>query len=342
MHGRPFIVPVFVPHAGCPHHCVFCNQKSITGHGDAMLSPGHVRDRITEFLGFKGPHRGLVEVAFYGGNFLAMPASYRKALMDEAQDFIRKGKVNSLRFSTRPDTVTISSLETLEPYSVGTIELGAQSMDNAILCLCQRGHRAEDTCKAVELLKSRGIVVGIQIMPGLPGDTTESILETGSKVASLEPDFVRIYPTVVVKDTVLEKWFLSGRYEPLALHQAVETAKALWLLFKKHNIPVIRMGLQPTDSLLAPGNVVAGPFHPAFGHLVYSEVFFDLAVRELERQQGLSKNVTLLVFPDDVPKVMGQNKANIKRLTKRFNLDTIHVVADVTVPENTVRVTQGP
>jgi len=175
-------------------------------------------------------------------------------------------------------------------------------------------------------------------MPGLPGDTAASILETGCKVAALRPDFVRIYPTVVVKDTVLESWFLSGRYEPLSLNQAVNTAKELFLLFQNHDIPVIRLGLQTTDSLLEPGNVVAGPFHPAFGHLVYSEVFFDLAVRELTGQKALPKMVTLLVYPDDVPKVVGQNKMNIKRLTKRFNLDAIRVMADSTVPENTVRV----
>jgi histone acetyltransferase (RNA polymerase elongator complex component) len=342
MDRRPFIVPVFVPHGGCPHHCVFCNQKSITGHGDATLSPGQVRNRISRFLEHKGSRRGLVEVAFYGGSFLALPATYQRALMDEAQDFIEKGRVNSLRFSTRPDTIAITSLDTLNPYSVGAIELGAQSMDNAVLSLCQRGHRAEDTCRAVALLKSRGFAVGIQIMPGLPGDTTQSIIETGRRVASLEPDFVRIYPTIVVKHTVLEKWFLSGRYEPLTLDQAVETSKTLWLLFEKHNIPVIRMGLQPNDSLLAPGNVVAGPFHPAFGHLVYSEVFFHLAVRELERQRGLSKKVTLAVFPNAVPKTVGQNKRNVERLAERFNLDAIRVMADATVPDNTVRVVGAP
>jgi histone acetyltransferase (RNA polymerase elongator complex component) len=342
MRRGPFIVPAFIPHAGCPHHCIFCNQKTITGHGNAAPSPDHIHKNISRFLAFKDPRRGLVEVAFYGGNFLGLPVAYRNALLDKAQDFIYKGSVNSLRCSTRPDTVTISNLETLEPYSLTTVELGAQSMDNAVLCLCRRGHSAEDTCKAVALLKSRKIAVGIQIMPGLPGDTTASMLETGSRVASLEPDFVRIYPTVVVRDTALEKWFLSGRYEPLALHQAVETTKALWLLFKKHDIPVIRMGLQPSDSLLTPGNVVAGPFHPAFGHMVYSEVFFDLLVREFERHETLPKNVTLLVFPGDVPKVIGQYKTNIKRLIKRFRLDTIRVMADVSIPKDTAKMVQGP
>jgi histone acetyltransferase (RNA polymerase elongator complex component) len=338
MPRRPFIIPVFVPHAGCPHRCVFCNQKSITGHEEAILSPAALTERITEFLGLKGLRRGSVEVAFYGGNFLGLPTRESMALLDEAQNFVRQGKVDSLRFSTRPDTVSLSTIGTLDPYSVGTVELGAQSMDDAVLRLSRRGHTAEDTCRAVGLLKSKSLFVGIQIMPGLPGDTRDSILKTGFRVASLKPDFVRIYPTVVVKDTLLESWFLSGLYEPLSLGQAVKMTKELLLLFKKHNIPVVRMGLQATDSLLKPGNIVAGPFHPAFGHLVYSEFFLDLAIRAVEGQERLSKRIGFRVFPEDVPKLVGQNRENIKRLTSRFKLRDICVIADPQIPKNTVRI----
>ncbi len=337
---KPFIIPLFIPHMGCPHRCVFCNQTSITGHNDGSLSPQQIRETISEFLGFKGKNRGSVEVAFYGGNFLGLPESYRQSLLDEAQGFVEKGQVNSIRFSTRPDTITSDALDALAPYAVRVVEVGAQSMDDIVLSLSRRGHTAVDTRNAVKLLKDRGLWVGLQIMPGLPGDTPESILETGRGVAELKPDFVRIYPTVVVKNTVLEKWYNSGRYKPLSLADAIGLTKRLYLVFKARDILVIRMGLQATGSLLETGVVVAGPFHPAFGHLVHSAVFLDIATRELERQETVSRKVALKVHPHDVPKVKGLKNHNIKKLILRFELEELQVLSDPAVSEDTVRVVE--
>ncbi|MBW1740130.1 MAG: radical SAM protein [Deltaproteobacteria bacterium] len=338
MRFKPFIIPVFIPNMGCPHRCVFCDQVSITGQKDGGLSPLQVRERISRFLDFKGGQRGPVEVAFYGGNFLGLPTSYRQPLLDEAQMFVEKGLVDSIRFSTRPDTVTHNTLKAIAPYSVQVVEVGAQSMDETVLSLSRRGHTAEDTGNAVKLLKGYGLRVGLQIMPGLPGDTTESILETGRRVAELRPDFVRIYPTVVVKDTVLEKWYHEGRFIPLSLTDAIKVTKRLYLLFKARGIWVIRMGLQVTESLLEPGAVIAGPFHPAFGHLVYSAVFFDFAARELEMQEMLSKRVTLKVHPHDMSKLKGFKNRNIMQLIQRFNLEELQVLPDPDVPQDMVTI----
>lgn len=337
---KPYIIPIFLPNKGCPHRCVFCDQSSITGENDGQSLPKQVRERISEFLNFKGKHRGSVEVAFYGGNFLGLPESYRQSLLDEAQGFVEKGQVNSIRFSTRPDTITSDALNALTPYAVRVVEVGAQSMDDNVLALSQRGHTAEDTSNAVILLKDCGLWVGLQIMPGLPGDTPESILETGRRVAELKPDFVRIYPTVVVKNTVLEKWYNSGRYKPLSLADAIGLTKRLYLVFKARGISVIRMGLQATESLLETGAVVAGPFHPAFGHLVHSAVFLDIATRELERQETVSRKVALKAHPHDVPKVKGLKNQNIKKLILRFELEELQVLSDPAVPEDTMRVVE--
>jgi histone acetyltransferase (RNA polymerase elongator complex component) len=337
---KPFIIPLFIPHMGCPHRCVFCNQASITGRKDGKLSLQQVRETISEFLGFKGRHRSPVEVAFYGGNFLGLRQSYRQSILDGAQGFVEKGRVNSIRFSTRPDTITHEVLNALAPYTVQVVEVGAQSMDDTVLSLSRRGHTSEDTRKSVKLLKDRGLTVGLQIMPGLPGDTPESILETGSRVAELKPDLVRIYPTVVVKNTVLEKWYKLRRFEPLSLTDAVELTKKLYLLFKARGILVIRMGLQATGSLLEPGAVVAGPFHSAFGHLVHSAVFLDLAARELEMQGMLLKRAALRVHPQDVPKLKGLKNRNMRQLIRRFGLEELQVLSDPTVPENSVRVVE--
>ena len=283
-----------------------------------------------------------MEVAFYGGNFLGLPASYTRSLLDEAQRYVETGRVESIRFSTRPDTVTNDSLKALAPYAVRVVEVGAQSMDDTVLSASRRGHTAEDTAKAVRLLKACGLAAGLQIMPGLPGDTPESILETGRRAAELQPDFVRIYPAVVLKNTVLEKWFHDGRFKPLSLADAVELSRRLYLLFTASGISVIRMGLQATDSLLEPGNIVAGPFHPAFGHLVHSAVFFDKATRELERQMALSRRLAIKVSPRDVSRMKGLRNHNIKQLIERFDLEQLQILPDSTVPENTVKVEPLP
>jgi len=335
---KPFMIPLFIPNMGCPHRCVFCNQMSITGQEHTRLSAQQVQETISRFLGFKAHHRGRVEVAFYGGTFLGLPKPYQQSLLDEAQRFVEKGQVNSIRFSTRPDTITSAALTALAPYTVKVVEVGAQSMDDTVLSLSRRGHTAEHTRDAVKCLQGHGLTVGLQIMPGLPGDTSGSILETGRSVAELKPDFVRIYPTVVVKNTVLEKWYGSGRYKPLPLADAVDLTKRLYLLFQASGIQVIRMGLQATGSLLEPGAVVAGPFHPAFGHLVHSAIFLDLAARELDMQKTLSKRITLKVHPHDVPKLKGLKNYNVSLLTQRFHLEELQVLPDLAVPQNMLRV----
>ena len=338
MSRKPFIVPVFIPHIGCPHRCVFCNQKSITGSRNDRLSPNQIKEQISEFLGFKGDNRGRVEVAFYGGNFLGLNTSYRNSFLKQVQEFVNTGRVDSIRFSTRPDTISSTSLEELTPYSVGAVEIGLQSMDDNVLTMSQRGHSANDSSTAVEILKNRGINVGLQIMPGLPGDTLQSILKTGNRVVELKPDFVRIYPTVVIRDTTLEKWYNSGKFEPLSLYEAVDVTKRLYLLFEGEGISVIRMGLHAGSSLLEPGNIVAGPFHPAFGHLVHSAIFFDLAARKLETQNDIPNRVKLIVHPEDISKAIGFKKENVNRLTEQFGVKELCFVPDQEIPRGTVEI----
>jgi len=342
MSPRPFIVPIFIPNMGCPHRCVFCDQASITGHGGGSVARRQVREQISEFLNLGTRRREPIEVAFYGGNFLGLPAVYRQTLMDVVQEFVENGRVSGIRFSTRPDTVTEDTFETLRPYTVRVVEVGGQSMDDTVLSMCRRGHTADDTKNAVEQLKAHGLAPGVQVMPGLPGDTLESIFETGRSVAALKPDAVRIYPTVVVKNTVLERWYRSGQFKPLSLTEAVEAIKGLYLLFQAHGIPVIRMGLQTTPSLQEPGTVVAGPFHPAFGHLVHSAIFLDLAAGALETRKTASKRISLSVHPHDVSKLKGLKNANIRQLIQRFHLKALQVLPDPALPQNALRVAELP
>jgi len=326
--GKPFVIPLFIPHMGCPNRCVFCDQNTIVGGGQKPPSPSEAAEAIQRFLVFKTGERSSSEVAFYGGNFLGLQIDYRNALLAVAQRFVDEGRIDGIRFSTRPDTISEASVRGLAPYRITTIELGVQSLDDRVLAASRRGHTAEDSRRAVAVLKAWGGDIGLQIMPGLPGDTPASIEKTGRGIVELTPRFVRIYPTVVVKGTTLAGWYRSGRFRPLSLDAAVTQVKALYSLFKGQGISVIRMGLQGSDELVKPGSLVAGPYHPAFGHLVYSALFLDRMVDRFAAMGALPKRLNVRVNPRDVARAVGERRKNIRFLKDRFRLEDLRVMSD--------------
>ena len=209
---KPFIIPVFIPHAGCSFRCIFCNQHPLTCTSDALMTAENLRERIRSFLKYKGKHRSPVQVSFYGGNFLGLKEGTIRSLLGEATAFIKNGHVDSIRFSTRPDTITDQRLEILREYPVKTVEIGVQSMDDRVLEKSRRGHSAADTIRSVTLLKRYGFEIGLQMMIGLPTDTEDTAVKSARRIAELEPDFVRIYPTIVLAGSVLAKWYQRGDY----------------------------------------------------------------------------------------------------------------------------------
>jgi len=325
---RPLIIPVFLPHAGCPHQCVFCNQVSITGSRHDAIDPDQIRSHIHQFLQYKSKRRKPVQISFYGGNFLGLNPGDITRLLDLTAEFIRQGQAESIRFSTRPDTITPETLSIVASYPVETVELGVQSMDDHVLTQTERGHNAEDTVRAVEQLKAQQFKIGLQIMVGLPGDNKDRALFSAEKIAALQPDFVRIYPTVVVRNSKLARWYQDGRYTPLSLAKAVTLTKNIYLLFKKHNLPVIRMGLQAAEELEDDSTVLAGPYHPAFGHLVYSELFFDDAREAIENLKTLADTITIAVNPRSISKMRGLNNVNIDKLKRQYDFKSVEVVPD--------------
>ncbi|WP_373497852.1 elongator complex protein 3 [Desulfococcus sp.] len=335
---KPFIIPVFIPHAGCPHRCVFCSQEDITRQGGGPYPSEAVRARIDAFLKFKGPGRGEVQVSFYGGNFLGLEPAEILRLLAGADRFVRSGAVDGIRFSTRPDTITPDRLDLLSEFPVAVVELGAQSMDDGVLAEARRGHTAADTRAAVLRLKSRGLSVGLQMMAGLPGDTPEKTCGTAREIADLSPDFVRIYPTLVLKNSLLAAWHRQGRYAPLSLEDAVALVARLHAFFVRKGIPVIRMGLQASESLNDAGTVVAGPYHPAFGHLVYSRQFLSCASKLLENEAAGSSPVVIQVHPRNISRMRGLGNKNIEILKKMFHIDRIAVIPNPAVSMTAVRV----
>jgi len=261
------IIPIFVPFGGCPERCVFCNQQSITGRAEGP-SIKEVTDTIERYLA-TWTRGGRKEVAFYGGSFTGLPAGIQEGYLMAASRFVREGLIDGLRVSTRPDYIDPERVGFLKEHGVDTVELGAQSMSERVLRLSGRGHGPEDTARAVGWLKEAGITTGVQLMPGLPGDTAATAVASAKRVASLGPDFVRIYPTLVVRDTPLYESFKRGEYTPWELDDMVSLCRRISLVFKEAGIKVIRMGLQPTEELREA--FVAGPFHPSFRDLVERE-----------------------------------------------------------------------
>ena len=335
---RPFIIPIFLPHAGCPHQCVFCNQVSITGTKPEAVDQEKIRTQIQEFLKYKTESRKPVQIAFFGGNFLGLKPKEIKFWLTLADEFVSQGLADGIRFSTRPDTIDAARLDRLDNYPVSIVELGVQSMDDDVLALAERGHSAADTVRAVKALKRQRLGIGLQMMVGLPGDSEARTLATARKIAELNPDCVRVYPTVVVENSRLAHWFKKGEYKPLSLKAAVSLVKKVYLIFQNEGIAVIRMGLQATDDLEDGSTVLAGPHHPAFGHMVYSEVFYDKAVAASESARSTSKTLTISVNPSSISKMRGLNNSNIKKLKKKFGFYSVDVRADTSLAKEEVNI----
>ena len=322
---KQYIIPIFVPHLGCPNDCVFCNQKSISGQ-KKQVTKEDVKNIIEEHLKYIKKD-SKVEVAFFGGSFTGIEEEKQEELLAAAYEYIKQKKVDSIRISTRPDYIDKKILKRLKKYKVKTIELGVQSANDYILKKAGRGHTFEDVVKASKLIKWYGFDLGHQMMVGLPESTTVDEINTAKQLIKLKPKMVRIYPVLVIKNTKLEKDYNDGKYKPLTVTQAVEVCKELVKLFVKKHIEVIRIGLQPTDTITNPENdkseVVAGPFHPAFRQLVESGMWYDVIVEKIKQLNTKVKEVVVTVNPADVNNVIGQRKDNINNLRDVYDVNLI-------------------
>ncbi len=313
------IIPVFVPHVGCPNNCVFCDQKKISG----ALSPASSEDvsRAIENAAAVIPEGETAELAFYGGSFTAIPPAEQEALLAAAR---RYDVVGPIRVSTRPDRIDEAALALLKAYGVETVELGAQSMDDEVLRLSGRGHKACDTERAAKLVKASGFGLILQMMTGLPGDTAEKTLATARRIASLGPDGVRIYPTVIIRDTPLEDMWRAGKYKEHTVAEAAEWCVPVVQTFWDAGITIIRLGLNPTDDLSG-GDAVAGAYHPALGTLVYSRLYYERA-RELLARAGELERATLGVEQRAVSYMAGLRRENVLALEREFEPVKIRII----------------
>lgn len=317
------IIPIFVPNAGCPHDCCFCDQKKISGKS-AMPTVEEIQNNIAGYFDIVENY-SKVQIAFFGGSFTAIPREVQKMYLETVSPYIKNGTVTSLRLSTRPDYIDDEVLLMLREYGVETIELGAQSMDDDVLLCSGRGHTAQDTVRASELIRAYGFELGLQTMTGLPGASYESDLHTAEKIIELKPKLVRIYPTVVIRDTFLHKMYENGRYIPPTIDETVDLCAKLMLMYGENDIKVIRMGLQATDGISLGEDVVAGPYHPAFGQLVKSRIAYEKLLKAAETQKG--KVFTTSVPESELSDYIGQRKCNIYKLKEQFGYEKVIIKA---------------
>ncbi len=328
------IVPIFIPHQGCPYRCVFCNQNEISGvekeEDQARLDSAfntYLKSRPLEEL---PPIR---EAAFYGGTFTALPVPRQEFLLSSVQGWVNQGYIQSLRLSTHPGAVDAGALALLGKYSVKTIELGVQSTNPEVLRQSGRGDTPESLERSIHLIRSKGYQLGLQLMLGLPGDSEEIFEQSVSDTLQFKPDFVRIYPALVVRETALFEMYKTGEYVPWSLDRTVNALKRAVKRFEGAGIPVIRLGLHPEPSLLA--NIVAGPHHPALRSLVDSRICFDTLSDLLSREDILPDRVTFKVPLRKISNYTGHRKENILMLKEKFAIKELVFMQapDLIIPE---------
>lgn len=303
-------ISIFIPHNGCPNKCSFCNQKKITGK-QLQPSAADVLDILKKASERIKDNIYNAEIAFFGGSFTAIDRKYMLSLLEVAKAYVDSGKFSGIRISTRPDTITSEILNILKFYKVSAIELGAQSMQDDVLKLNSRGHTRQDVIDASKLIKNYGFSLGLQMMTGLYASSYEKDMETGVLIKNLNPDTVRIYPTVIMKDTELEALYNAGKYQTLSFDDTVDLCCKLISMFEDNNISVIRVGLHYSESLCK--NMVAGVFHPAFREICESRILYDKIINEIN-MRGLSKKyIKLIVNPKMMSKVVGQGKSNLRK-----------------------------
>ncbi|HKM00636.1 MAG TPA: radical SAM protein [Sedimentibacter sp.] len=322
MNKKMKIIPIFVPHIGCPNDCVFCNQRRITGQSNVVANKEYVHNIVEKYIKTIDSDT-YTEIAFFGGSFTAIDIRVQEELLSVAKYYKDLKIVNSIRCSTRPDAINDNILELQKKYGMDIIELGIQSLDDEVLKLSNRGHTRKHSIEASGLIKENGFTLGHQIMPGLPGSNREKDIKTCIESISMQPDVVRIYPTLTIKDTQLFDMYENGTYKPLTLEEAVEITAHIYSLYVINNINVIRIGLQNTDSINKDEDVKAGPFHPAFRQLVEESIYYFALFSKLSKMNLVNKSIEICAPDNLISNLAGQKKANIKQLKKELYIKQI-------------------
>ncbi len=307
---RPLIIPFFIPHAGCPHTCLFCDQRLISGNHAPLPPAEQITATVHEWLD-RSPGR-TAEVAFYGGSFTLLPRQTQEQLLGAVQPLLAEGAVQGIRLSTRPDALDADMLDFLAGYQVRTIEIGVQSLDEGVLHRSGRGHTGQQALEAIQRVATAGFQVGAQLLPGLPGDSPAKALDSLRGVVAAGAQFLRIYPAVVLSGTGLADLYRHGHYHPPDLEEGIRLCAALLREATTAGCPVVRIGLQADDGLVPGQTILAGCWHPALGQLVKGELFYDLVLQLASRLDDRAEMV-LYCHPQRLSEVRGHGNRNLRR-----------------------------
>lgn len=317
--SKELIIPVFIPHLGCKHLCVFCNQRKISGK-ESLPEIASIEKQVREYReSCKDLAKREVQLAYYGGSFTAIAGEKQEQFLKVAYDLKMRGLIHKIRLSTRCDYLDDTVLERLKRYTVDIVELGVQSMDDEVLRLSQRGHTAEQVRVAAQILKARGIKLGLQMMIALPGDTPQKSLSTAREITKLAPDFVRIYPTAIIKDTMLADMWRDGVYEEWDWDVLLDTTSEVATVFKQANIPIIRIGLQAADNLSTDQDLLGGGYHPALGEMVKSRMLRK-QIEEMLKSYPSERAYDISCNERQISQIKGQKNANIRYFADKYKI----------------------
>jgi histone acetyltransferase (RNA polymerase elongator complex component) len=335
---RHLIVPIFIPHLGCPFQCIYCRQDKITNQSSASISRAFIKQTLdTAVKSRRFASSRTKEVAFYGGTFTNLPEEKMIQMLGAVSEYLKEGVFKSIRISTRPDCIDEHRLELIKSYGVSTVELGVQSMDDDVLIVSKRGHSSYDVIQAVNLLKQYDFEVGIQLMPGLPGDSELTFNRTIDRVLELRPHMARLYPAIVIKGTELANVYQAGEYRPLSVDEAIGLCSQGCMRLEEHGIPVIRIGLMSSPALLREGEILAGPWHDAFGFMVRSFIHqkkIEPFLSGFRDAAGLGIRAPLR----EVPLVRGYKNEGVRLIEKRSGKKIVYIKPDNGVPPGTIEV----
>lgn len=329
----PLVIPVFIPHQGCPQQCLFCNQISISGKRvNKGIDSVFVSKTISEWLDHSR-NRTEVQVAFYGGSFTCLPHARQKSLLSAVQPFIQTKDVTSIRLSTRPDCIDESICAFLIEKGVKTVELGVQSLDDKVLFASSRGHSSNDSLRAARIIQQAGLELGVQLMPGLPEETTVSFLKSLEQVIELHPAFVRLYPTLIIQGSGLAEQYRKGNVQPMSMNRAIALCCRAKERLDHAGIKIMRIGLQASESLES--ELLAGPYHPSFGELVAARHWFR-RIRSLLAACPQERLLHVQISDRDISAFVGMKRINMQRLQKIGLATRLKLTTDKTLERGTL------
>lgn len=335
------IIPIFIPHKGCPNDCVFCNQKKITARTKAPTTED-VKHTIETYLPtLQGRGLKTIEVAFFGGSFTGIPIEEQRAYLAVAKGYKDRGLIQKIHLSTRPDYINEEILHNLKKYGTDIIELGVQSFHDEVLRLSNRGHDSAVVYKSTELIKSWGFQLGIQLMIGLPGDTRDRSIYSAKEAVKLKPQLARLYPTVIIEDTELLNMYHDGRYQPFTQEEMIHITADMYRILQAAGITILRVGLKSTDIINENGATIGNTYHPAFRQLVEGHIArqdLELQLQNLQKRHPEATRITFSSCGTSFSNMVGNSGANKRYFKEKYPNLNIKFAADDSLPPMSYKV----